>query len=292
MHKSVLLKEALEYLDCKKGQTVLDCTVGAAGHAEEILKRISPDGRLIGIDADKEALDTAEKNLKRFKGAFELVNDNFRNLDKVLSGVNTEKVDAMLFDLGISSLQLADSLKGFSFSKSSPLDMRMDKDKGQPLWRLLNKLTEDELAHIIRDLGQERFWRRIAKAIVTERRISPVKDTLRLANIIRSAARYGARPRIDPATRSFQAFRIFINDELNALEEALIKAPKVLKSKGRIVVISFHSLEDRIVKHTFRALADEGIFKVLTKKPVRPCDKELADNPRCRSSKLRSAERN
>jgi 16S rRNA (cytosine1402-N4)-methyltransferase len=286
-----LLNETLEYLSCEKKQIVLDCTIGGAGHAEKILESILPGGKLIGIDADKLTLETARRNLKSFKGAFELVNENYRNLDKVLTAIGIRSVDAVLFDLGTSSFQLDEASRGFSFSKSGPLDMRMDRERGVPLWQALRKMGETEIGAIIRDLGQERYWRRIAKAIVTENRISPIKDTLRLAGIVRDAARYWPGSKIDPATRTFQAFRIFINDELNALKEALLKAPKFLSSGGRIVVISFHSLEDRIVKHTFKAEASEKVLKILTKRPIRPGETETIDNPRSRSSKLRAAER-
>ena len=291
MHKSVLLDETLEYLCCKKKHTVLDCTVGGAGHAKRILESILPGGKLIGMDADKLTLETARIALNNYKRAFSLVNENYRNLDKVLAVLGVMSVDAMLFDLGTSSFQLDEPSRGFSFLREGPLDMRMDKEKGLPLWQALRKMGEADIGAIIRDLGEERYWRRIAKAIVAENRIAPIKDTLRLARIVRDAVRYGSGSRIDPATRTFQAFRIFINDELNALKEALLKTPKFLNSGGRMVVISFHSLEDRIVKHTFNAMARENILKVLTKKPIRPSETEITDNPRSRSSKLRAVEK-
>lgn len=291
MHKSVLLNETLEYLGCRKKQIVLDCTIGGAGHAKKILESILPGGKLIGIDADKLIIETARRNLKSNECAVELVNENYRNFDKVLATLGIRSVDAMLFDLGTSSFQLDEASRGFSFLREGPLDMRMDKNRGQSLWQVLRNMGEAEIGAIIRDLGQERFWRRIAKAIVTEGRISPIKDTLRLAGVVRDAARYRPGSRIDPATRTFQAFRIFINDELNALKEALSKVPQYLNSGGKVVVISFHSLEDRIVKHTFNAMAKDMVLKVLTKKPVTPIEAEIIDNPRSRSSKLRAAEK-
>lgn len=291
MHRSVLVEEALEYLNCENKQIVLDCTIGGAGHAKEILKRLPPRGRLIGIDADRKALEIAKENLKEFKGAFILANENFRNFDSVLGRLNIESVDAMLFDLGISSFQLEDETRGFSFAKPGELNMRMDIASGRPLWQLLNRMREDELARIIRDSGEERFWRRIAKRIVEERKVSPIRDSLRLAQIVRAAARYKAGSRIDPATRTFQALRIFVNDELGALEEAIGKAGSFLKKGGRIVVISFHSLEDRVVKHKFREMAKEGILSILTKKPLRATAAEIEQNPRSRSGKLRAAQR-
>ena len=292
MHKSVLLNQTLEYLDCKNRKIVLDCTVGGAGHAKEILKKLSPGGKLIGIDADKEALKIAEENLKEFKeSSFTLVNENFRNFDKVLTNLGIGSVDAMLFDLGISSFQLGDEARGFSFSKGKCLDMRMDTEKGEPLWQALSRLREDELGEIIRDFGEERYWRKVAKAIVLERRKSPIREALRLAEIVRGAVRYSPRSKIDPATRTFQALRIFVNDELGALGEALDKIGSFLSSDGRVVIISFHSLEDRIAKHAFRGLAKEGILEILTKKPVMADEAEVKENPRSRSAKLRAAKR-
>ena len=291
MHKSVLLNETLEFLKCENKQAVLDCTVGGGGHAQEILKNLPPGGRLIGIDADEKALEIAKENLKNFKGAFVPVKENFRNFDKVLNDLGIDSVDAMLFDLGISSFQLEDGERGFSFSNKGPLDMRMDRGLGEPLWQKLNRLSEDELGRIIRDFGEERYWRRIARALMEEKRISPIKDTFRLADIVRRSIRYRSGTRTDQATRTFQAFRIFINDELGALREALGKAGGFLKKDGRIVVISFHSLEDRIAKQTFKDLALQGAISILTKKPITPSEGERIENPRSRSAKLRAAQR-
>jgi len=291
VHKSVLPEETLEYLKCEEKSIILDCTVGGAGHAKEILKRLPSRGQLIGIDADKEALEIAEENLKEFKGAFRLVNENFRNFDSVLGDLGIESVDAMLFDLGISSFQLDDKTRGFSFAGAGELDMRMDRNYGRPLWQTLNRMSEGELGEIIRDLGEERFWRRIARRIVAERKEAPIRDSERLANIVRSAARYRPGSRINPATRTFQALRIFANDELGSLKEALGKIGPFLRKDGRVVVISFHSLEDRIVKHRFKELEREGILSILTKKPIRPSEAEIEQNPRSRSGKLRAAQR-
>ena len=291
MHKSVLLQETLEYLNCNKKSVVLDCTVGCAGHAVEILKIISPKGRLIGIDADKDTLEEAEKKLKIFRGSFKLFHENFVNFNKVLDDLNIKKVDAMLFDFGISSFQLDDGQRGFSFKNSGPLDMRMDKRKGLPLWRVLESMTEIQMGNIIKDFGEERQWRKIARSIIEARRISPIHDTGRFAQIIANAFNYTYRTKIHPATKTFQAFRIFINDELGVIKEALLKAPEFLKKNGRVVVISFHSLEDRIVKRTFKVFTESGMLKTLTKKPITANRQEISENPRSRSAKLRSAER-
>jgi len=291
VHKSVLPEEVLRYLESENRHIILDGTVGNAGHAEVILERLTDKGRLIGIDSDKDALEIAEKNLQKFKDRYVLENENFRNIDKVLSQLKIDKVDGMLFDLGISSSQLEDSERGFSFRRPGPLDMRMDKASGIPLGQLLETLNEYEIGNIIREFGEERFWRRIARAIITERKKRPITNSQTLAEIIRSAARYSPRSRIDPATRTFQAFRIYINDELGALREMLEKAPTLMSKGARIVIISFHSLEDRLVKHSFKELARQGIFEILTKKPVRPADGETTDNPRARSARLRAAEK-
>jgi len=289
VHKSVLSEEALEYLKCEDKKVILDCTVGGGGHSEEILKRLPPGGRLVGIDADTKALETAEANLKVFKGAFVLAHANFRDFDSVLRKLEIDRVDGMLFDLGISSFQLEDPERGFSFARSGSLDMRMDTTGAKPLWEVLKRMDEKTLAGIIRDLGEERFWRRIAKAIVSQEKKAQIRDSAELAALIRSSVRYSRASRIDPATRTFQALRIYINDELGALKEALNKASAFLSPDARIVVISFHSLEDRIVKHTFREQAKQGALEILTKKPVMAGEAEKVQNPRSRSAKLRAA---
>ncbi|MDD5505062.1 MAG: 16S rRNA (cytosine(1402)-N(4))-methyltransferase RsmH [Candidatus Omnitrophica bacterium] len=291
MHKSVLLSEALENLNCRNGSVVLDCTLGCAGHAVEILKKISPDGMLIGLDADNLAVNKSAEILREFGKNFRLFNENFCCFDKVLASLGIGQVDAVLFDLGISSLQLDDGQRGFSFSNSGPLDMRLDRTKGRPLWEMLETMTENQIGNIIRTFGEERYWRTISRAIVEAGRISPIYDSGRLAAVITNAVGRKYAQRINPATRAFQAFRIFVNDELKSIESALLKVPGFLKKNGRIVAISFHSLEDRIVKHTLRAFAKDGLLRVITKKPIRPREEEIVLNPRARSAKMRSAER-
>jgi 16S rRNA (cytosine1402-N4)-methyltransferase len=291
VHKSVLLEEALKYLNCNKKSVVLDCTIGCAGHAFEILKIVSPKGMLIGMDADKDSVEEAEKKLRAFYGNFRLFHGNFADFDRILNNLNIKAVDAMLFDFGISSFQLDDNQRGFSFNSSGPLDMRIDRQKGLPLWKILEVMTESQIGTVIKDFGEERHWRRIARAIIEERRISPIRDGIRFAEIVENALGSSYNSRINPATKTFQAFRIFINDELGMIKKALSKAPAFLSRGGRIVTISFHSLEDRIVKHTFKTFAQNHVLKVVTKKPIEPGQKEISQNPRSRSAKLRSAER-
>lgn len=292
MHQPVLLDEVLGYLDLKPGCAVLDATLGGAGHAKEILKRITPGGTLIGIDADRAAIDIARETLKSFEGFFKLFNGNFRYLDELLAEEKGIKFDAELFDLGISSYQMDDGRRGFSIRYDAPLDMRMDTRLAVTARDLVNALKEDELADIIARFGEERFFRRVARKVAEARAKKPIETTGELASIIRRAvgARAG-RNRIDPATRTFQALRIAVNDELPAIKEGIRKAVSMLKSGGRICVISFHSLEDRIVKNMFKDFARDDLVKILTKKPVRPERDEVARNARSRSAKLRAAER-
>ena len=286
-----MLKEVISYLQLKPGYAVLDSTAGGGGHAVEILKRITPGGRLIGIDADPNAVRLSEESLKDFKN-YKLVNENFRNLDRVLSRENIKVLNAALFDLGISSDQLEDRTRGFAFSEDSALDMRMDPKSNITAYDIVNKLKEKELADIIEKFGEERFARRIARFIAEKRLDKAIATTRELAEIIRKAIGYRyKRGRIDPATRTFQAIRIAVNDELNAIEEGIKKAVSWLDIGGRIVVISFHSLEDRIVKNLFKGYSGLGILKIITKKPVTPGSEELNVNYRSRSGKLRVAER-
>jgi 16S rRNA (cytosine1402-N4)-methyltransferase len=291
VHKSVLLHETLKYLNINEKSVVLDCTLGCAGHALEILKTVSRKGMLIGIDADGETLEQAKKRLEVFHDSFRLFHDNFIDFDKALKDSGIKQVDAMLFDLGISSFQLDDGQRGFSFKSKGPLDMRMDRTKGLPLWKLLETMEESRIGAVIKDFGEERHWRRIARAIVEARRIAPIRNSEMFAQIVSGALGYKRSSRINPATKAFQAFRIFINNELHSIRDALLKAPNFLKKGGRIVAISFHSLEDRIVKQSFRSFSDSGILKTLTKRPICPGEQETSENPRSRSAKLRCAER-
>jgi 16S rRNA (cytosine1402-N4)-methyltransferase len=289
MHRSVLLDEVLEYLRPSGGQTIVDCTVGCAGHAKAIAERIAPDGKLIGIDRDDESLDIARGNLEEFKSITHLARGNFKDIKSILSGLDIGKADGFLFDLGISSFQLEKEERGFSIKSKGPLDMRMDRGLSVGAGEIVNSCDENELARIIREYGEERYSGRIARAIVSKR---PLTDTKNLADTVSAAVPGGYRyGRIHPATRTFQAIRIAVNGELDAIKPALDGAISMLDPGGKIAVISFHSLEDRIVKHRFRDLSKEGALNILTKKPVRPGRAEVVSNPRARSAKLRVAER-
>ncbi len=290
VHVPVLAKEVVEYLRPKPGDYIVDCTLGGAGHTKEILKRIVPGGFLIGLDLDEEAIKISEDNLKEFKGAFMLLNFSFRNISKLPQRVNMDrKFNGILFDLGFSSLQIGSKERGFSFNLESPLDMRFDKKADLSAFEVVNKLPKEELEKIIRTLGQERFSNRIANAIVTERRKQRILTTTLLADIIKKAVPFSGR--IHPATRTFQAIRMFINSELDSLREGLEGSMGLLAPEGRLCVISFHSLEDRLVKHTLRDFSKRGLIEILTKKPLRPSREEIAVNPSSRSAKLRAAQR-
>ena len=294
VHRSVLLCEALHFLDLTPGRIIVDATIGGGGHAEEIMRKICPGGMLIGIDRDRESLKIAHERLRTIGCPFKLVNKNFKDLEEIMLDLGIREVDGILFDLGISSIQMDSPERGFSIKNTGPLDMRMDRTQGLTAKDLVNSLTEYELSDLVRDFGEERFHRRIAKGIVDARKKKEIDSTSELAEIVMKSIPYKAkrfRNRIHPATRVFQALRIKVNNELSALEEALRKTQFVLKKNGRLSVISFHSLEDRIVKNVFKELSLSGVFRILTKKPVRANEKEVSENPRSRSAKLRAAEK-
>jgi 16S rRNA (cytosine1402-N4)-methyltransferase len=284
-----LLEAVLDFLQPRPGVgfRALDCTVGAGGHSFSLLERSSPDGRLIGLDADPRAIELAETRLAPFNGRFELLNRNFSELEHL----DLEPFDAILMDLGLSSMQLDSSGRGFSLRADEPLDMRFDPTADvDTAAELLNSLSAAELEHILRDYGEEPRARRVARSIEYRRSQRPFSRTGDLVAAV-VAALGPARGRIHPATKAFQALRIAVNDELGALETGLDAAVGLLKPGGRMAIISFHSLEDRIVKWRFRARADEGVLKVLTRKPLTPAEEEVKTNPRARSAKLRVAER-
>lgn len=287
-----MLKEVLSSLNLKKGAIVLDATVGGGGHSAEILKNISPGGRLIGIDTDPRAIEEAGKVLAEFDGSYRLINSNFRDLDAVLSKEGVKSLDAVVMDVGVSSFQMDDGFRGFSIKEDARLDMRMSPHTTITAHDIINRYKEKDLSDIIEKFGEERFHRKIARFIVEARAQKAIDTTSELAEIVRRAVGHRNRKiKIDPATRTFQAIRIAVNDELGALEEGIKKSVSWLDIGARICVISFHSLEDRIVKNLFKGYAALGVLKVITKKPLRPQDEEIILNPRARSGKLRVAER-
>jgi 16S rRNA (cytosine1402-N4)-methyltransferase len=299
-HVPVLLKEAIDFLNVRRGGTYIDATVGLGGHSFEIAKRLGAPGHLIGVDKDPKALEMAKAKLALDSSAgvspadwprIELRQGSFAGLADSLFQKDELKADGILADIGVSSLQLDDAARGFSFQADGPLDMRMDPHAERTAEQVVNHLDERELADVIYEFGEERRSRRIARAICRSR---PIRTTAQLAEIVSAAARSmnSEQRRIHPATLTFQALRIFVNRELDDLKALLVTAPRILKPGGRLVVISFHSLEDRIVKDALR----EGekkykYFRVLTKKPVVASELEYGRNPRARSAKLRAAER-
>ncbi len=294
LHTPVMLREVLEYLDLKPGKLVVDATLGTAGHSEAILERILPGGGLIGIDRDEDSLAIARERLSKFESAVRYVHGNFVDLDMILKNLEIEKVDGILFDLGISSVQLQDAGRGFSFQSEGPLDMRMDKDSYVSAYDLVNNLNEEELSTLLWNFGEERWHNRIARILVKEREKHPISTTSELADIVAKSipSRYRYRHyRIHPATRTFQAVRIAVNRELEILESAVNKAIAALSKGSRLCVISFHSLEDRVIKFAFRKAESEGLIDIITSKPLTPAQSEIVANPASRSSKLRVAER-
>ncbi|MFQ5960480.1 MAG: 16S rRNA (cytosine(1402)-N(4))-methyltransferase RsmH [Candidatus Methylomirabilales bacterium] len=295
-HVPVLVREVVAALEPRPGGAYLDGTVGGGGHAEAILEAAGPPSRLVGIDRDAEAITVARDRLRRFGDRVQLVRGDFREIPQLVSALQMERFDGVLFDLGVSSLQLDDPSRGLSFSMEGPLDMRMNRESGTLTAReLLHTLPEENLTRIIREYGEERWARQIARGIVTARRQGSLETTRDLAAVVARAIprRFWPR-RIHPATRTFQAIRIAVNQELEGLEEALEGAIGLLKPGGRIGVIAFHSLEDRVVKHLFRRLAAPGAVPgvtIVTRRPVTPSPEERAQNPRARSAKLRAAER-
>ncbi len=287
-HVPVLLKEAIDFLAVKRGGTYLDATVGLGGHSYEIAKRLGAPGHLIGFDKDPAALEIAGAKLQGSAGvspAITLIHGSFAEVGERIAPAS---LDGLLADLGVSGLQLGDPARGFSFQAEGPLDMRMDPMSGETAEQVVNHLGERELADVIYEFGEERRSRRIARAIVRSR---PIRTTKQLVEVVAAAARSMKHERIHPATRTFQALRIFVNRELDDLKALLEAAPRALKPGGRLVVIGFHSLEDRIVKDALREGARQGWYRLLTKKPLTASEEEMDRNPRSRSAKMRAAER-
>lgn len=299
-HKSVLLKEAVDGLNLRSGMTVVDGTLGSAGHALEIVKKIQPNGKLIAIDQDPAAIERGKEKLKEYSQVF-FQASNFRFLRNVLHSLNIPEVDAVIIDVGFSSDQLEDSERGFSYERHGPLDMRMNPELKISARDLINDLSQQELEKIFWEYGEERLGRRFAAAICEARISQSIETTTDLVQILANALVPGhkkkkANPRPGwarkhPATKVFQALRIAVNDELNVLTDALPEMWASLRKGGRVAVIAFHSLEDRIVKHQFRRWSDQGLAKLITKKPIVPSEAEIHENPRARSAKLRIAEK-
>lgn len=300
-HIPVLSKEVLKGLQAKVGGSYIDCTVGLGGHAKAILQNISPGGRLLGIDMDSEALKIANNRLKDYGNAVTLVNDNFTNLEAICSKYKFQPVDGILFDLGVSSWQLDSAQRGFSFQSDAPLDMRFNPGQGPSAAEIINSYSEQELIRIMKEYGEERHSRQIASLIVESR---PIYTTSELALLIKHALRY-RYSKINPATKTFMAFRIAVNHELENLKAALEQVTKILRSKGRLVVISYHSLEDRIVKQFMKRESSDCLcppealicrcghkasLKLIAKKVIKPGLPEIENNPRSRSGKMRVAE--
>lgn len=293
-HIPVLVEEICEWLAPRPGGVYVDCTLGAGGTTLKILEKSGKNAVVICLDRDREAIFIAKKKLVAHKSSVLFFHGNFIHLNDFVEKAGYKKVNGIVFDLGVSSFQLDQSERGFSFSQDGPLDMRMDRTQTLTAESLVNQLPEKALADLIFQYGEERYSRRIAKALVQARTVEPIRSTRSLAEVVQGAVpRHYERGRLHPATRTFQALRIAVNEELGVLEESLQKAANLLKPGGRMCVITFHSLEDRIVKHAFRALAERenNFLKILTKKPVVPHQQEIQKNPRARSAKLRVAER-
>lgn len=305
-HVSVLLNETIESLDIKEDGIYVDCTLGGGGHSYEICKRLSSDGRLIGIDQDTSALKAAKERLKEFQNVT-YVHNNFYNIDEVLKQLEIEKVDGILMDLGVSSYQLDEPERGFSYMHDAPLDMRMDRDSEFSAYNVVNQYEEEALCQIMWDYGEEKFAKRIASFIVNRREVNPIKTTGELVEIIKAAipAKF-RREGSHPAKRTFQAIRIEVNKELKIINKTIEDGVNRLNVNGRISIITFHSLEDRLVKNKFRDLENPcncpkefpicncgktPVIRVVNKKPIEASEEELTINPRSRSAKLRVAQK-
>jgi 16S rRNA (cytosine1402-N4)-methyltransferase len=291
-HQPVMVEAMLDLLNPRPGTVIVDGTVGTGGHSLALLPRLLPDGTLLAVDRDPEVLEIACQRLAEFQPLVHLEHDNYRHLARILTRRGFSRVDGLLLDLGVSSVQLDRAERGFSFASVGPLDMRMDPDQHTTAATLVNELPAEELTRLIETLGEERFARRIAQRIVQERRPHPLTTTKQLAQLVTHAIPVGARHgRLHAATRTFQALRMAVNDELGALEALLSELPALLNPGGRAVILTFHSLEDRLVKRAFLEGQGSGVWTVLTKKPLRPSAEEVVRNPRARSAKLRAVER-
>lgn len=293
LHSSVMLDEVLDYLDLQARGIYVDGTLGMGGHTESILQKIGAEGCVIAIDHDQEALTLAKSRLTNYEERCRFHHSNYYGMPSVLRQESIDRVDGILLDLGVSSFQIDNAERGFSIRADGPLDMRMNPDEQITAYDLINSLSEKELARILRNYGEEKFSGRIARHIVTARNTQPIETTYELSQLVLRAVPFkkGKRDRIHPATRTFQAFRIAVNRELDVLSEFLEDGVQLLKPGGRLVIISFHSLEDRIVKHRFRELSKMGVVEIITKKPIYPTENEISENARARSARLRVVEK-
>jgi len=305
IHKTVLQDEAIELLSCTPCKLYIDATAGGGGHSLQIAQRLSPEGRLIMLDADPDAIKASAEKLKNYQEITTIIRSNYSKIPEILKELNIDKIDGgVLFDLGVSFHQLTSGERGFSFMNESKLDMRMNPDESLSAYDIVNNWSEDDLYRIFKELGEERFSGRIARNIVETRRKKKIKTTKELADlVIKAVPNY--RQKIHPATKIFQGLRITVNRELEILEETLLKILPLLAKNARIVVISFHSLEDRLVKNTFKRYSSKcvcpkekmicdcspPILKIVTKKAVVPSREEVRENPSSRSAKLRTAEK-
>lgn len=290
IHWPVLLKEVVRYLNPKPGDRIVDCTFNGGGHSSAILEKIKPGGKILGVELDRELFNQAKEKFSAVKEII-LANDNYRNLKKIVEKNNFGEIDGVILDLGLSSWHLAESEKGFSFQKDETLDMRFNKESGLTAAEIVNQWPPQELERILREYGEEKFSKQIAKGIIEARKQKSIISTFQLTETIKkSVPLWYAHKKINPATKTFQALRIAVNDELGNLEAVLKQLPEVLKARGRAAVISFHSLEDRIVKNNFRELRGRGVVQTVTRKPVMPSLQEIKSNPRSRSAKLRVIE--
>ena len=304
-HVPVLLKETIEWLACKPGGTFVDCTLGLGGHARPVLERIQPDGRLIAIEADAETLEKTRRTLFAWRENVTFVHDNFRNLEEILNRADVSRVDGILLDLGFSAAQVGEASRGFSLYKPGPLDMRFDRRQSLTAAEIVNRYPEKEIVRILREYGEERSAAGIAAAILRRRKESEFSSTTELAQLVARVVP-PSRKRIHPATKAFQALRIAVNREIESLTLALPQAITALNPEGRLVVLSYHSLEDRVVKHTLRRFEKGCVcppsfpvcrcgriseIDVMTKKPIRPSQSEVQSNPRSRSVRMRVCQR-
>ena len=295
VHQPVLLKEVIEILNPQSGQIYIDATIGGGGHAKEILERIKPNGKLLGIDWDKEQIDRLKIKFSEYlkSNNLILVNDNYKNLENIIKQYNFHKVDGVLFDLGFSRYHIEESGKGFSFQKNEPLIMRYHELEGTSeitAAEIVNTWPEEKLEKILKEYGEEKFYRQIAEKIYEESKKNPIKTTLDLVEIIKKAVPAGyLHQKIHPATRTFQALRIAVNDEFGNIRTGLSAAVKILTNGGKMAVITFHSGEDRIIKNFFKEKQAEGILKIINKKVIKPSYAEIRENPSARSAKLRAA---